>query len=79
MKYEAIEGYEEYREDGGYGFFGYPGAMADRAIRRDDATAIKKMLEYGWINKDTKTMDNLTMVQYCDRQNAKKCAKLFAA
>lgn len=77
--YKTIEGYPDYVETQGYGFFGYPGAMVDRAIRTDDPVGLQKMIDIGWIDANTKTMDNLTMREYCIERGASKCAELFEA
>jgi hypothetical protein len=78
MKYETIEGYPPYVEGKGYGNFGYPSAITHSAIVRDDADAVAKILEFGWITKESKTLDNLTMAEYCRKYSATKCATLFA-
>ena len=76
--YQEIKNYPAFDDKQGYGFFGYPGAMVDRAVRTDDPIGLQAMMDAGWITKDSKTMDNFTMSEYCERNGSLKCAELFA-
>ena len=58
----------------GYGWFGYEGAMCDRAIRADNPDMLAEAVARGWINADSEMLDGKTILQYCERV-APKCAE----
>jgi hypothetical protein len=64
--------------EGNCGFFGYQSAAAHRAMQFDDAQAMAAIIQLGWVNAQTKTLDNLSMRQVCEQKGAQRCAALFA-
>ena len=45
----------------GYGFFGYPGAMCDLAISRDDPEMIDECIDRGFLAPACITLDGMTV------------------
>ena len=61
-----------------YGFFGYKGAMCDRAIRADNADMLKECIEQGWIDAKTEVLGFGTALDFCKARGFTKCAELLA-
>ena len=56
----------------GYGFFGYKGAMCDRAIRSDNAPMLAECLEREFFDPDDEMLSLKTVRQFC-KEAAPKC------
>ena len=69
----------EYTPNGHYGYFGYPGACCDIAIRSNNVAAVKECLEREFMGKDTRTLDGYGMVKYARRYGAEAVAKHLVA
>lgn len=59
-----------------YGWFGYPGAMCDRAIRADNAEMLKECVDRGYINDNSEMFCGCSVLDYC-RKVAPKCASML--
>jgi len=60
-----------------YGFFGYRGVMCDNAIRSDNVAMLAECVERDFIDRDSRTMANETMVEHCEKKGAVKCAAML--
>lgn len=58
-----------------YGLFGYEGAMADAAVRTDNAENLIECIRRGYIDKDTKTVFDHSMIEHCRLFGAVECEK----
>lgn len=56
----------------GYGFFGYRGAMCDRAIRADNADMLAECLERDFFDPDSELVTFKTVRQFC-KEIAPRC------
>lgn len=74
---EKIEGYPEYNSTGSYGFFGYEGTLIDSALGRDDPKGLRQMFDYGWLDLNTETLDQLSMIEVAEKKRATKCAAML--
>lgn len=61
-----------------YGFFGYKGAMCDRAISRDNPDMLKECVERDFIDANSEMLQGGTVLDYC-RKVAPKCAAMLEA
>lgn len=57
-----------------YGWFGYEGAMCDRAIRADNPEMLTEAVKHGWINANSEMLDGKSILQHCERV-APRCAE----
>lgn len=80
LKYLEARGYDICPRPEGQssGLFGYQSAMIHRAATKDDVGAMRAMMDAGWINKDSKTLFNHSMPEYCRNYGGIKCAEIFA-
>ena len=62
-----------------YGFFGYEGAMCDRALRSDNAEMLKECIERGWIDADTEVLGAGSVIEFCERRGFAKCGAVLRA
>lgn len=60
-------------ENKSYGWFGYEGAMCDRAIGADNADMVEEAVRRGWLNPKSEMLDGKTILQECDKR-APRCA-----
>ena len=56
-----------------FGFEGYWANMIDQALRKDDPIGFVGWMREAKLGRNTTTLDNLTMEQYCDRRDAPMC------
>lgn len=60
-------------DDGrGWGFFGYRGAMCDRAIKADNAPMLAECLERDFFDPDAEMLNFKTVRQFC-KEVAPRC------
>jgi hypothetical protein len=59
-----------------YGFFGYSGAMCDRAIRADNAPMLEECVERGFVDADSRMLGGGTVLEYCEKV-APMCAAML--
>ena len=59
-----------------YGFFGYKGAMCDRAIRLDNAPMLRECVDRGFIDLASEMLGGGTVLDHC-RKVAPKCAAML--
>jgi hypothetical protein len=77
LNYDKPSVLEPYSPSGNYGFFGYRGAMCDRAIRADNVQALVECVEREFIDSDSTDMLGNSMVKHCERHGAVKCATML--
>ena len=63
-------------ENENYGFFGYRGAMCDRAIRTDNPKMLAECIEKGFVDATSEVLGAGTVLDYC-RKIAPKCAAML--
>ena len=60
-----------------YGFFGYEGAMCDRAIRADNRPMLKECIDAGFIDANTEVIGFKNALDFCERRGFKQCAEVL--
>lgn len=76
MTYENAEGYPAYEPNRGYGFFGYPTALLDLAVSRDDPVGMKFYLDR-YFTLDAMTFGS-SLICYVANKGAVKCVCALA-
>lgn len=60
-----------------YGFFGYSGAMVDRAMRSDNDLMLKECFDAGFVDAETRMLGGETVLEFCDKRGYTKCAAML--
>jgi len=58
-------------------FFGYSAWCIELAISSDDDEMLEACETAGFLNKDTETVDGLSMAMLAKKKNAKRCLEWF--
>lgn len=58
-----------------YGFFGYEGAMCDRAIRARNLPMLRECMDRGFMDADTEVIGFKNVVDFCEARGYPECAE----
>ena len=62
---------------GQYGWFGYQGAMCDRALRSDNGPMLQECIDRGFIDADCEVLGFGNVLKFCEARGYTACAEVL--